>query len=167
VPKNIEIPDYVTVDLLSVNPYSRPGTELEKVNGVVIHYVGNSGTTAEQNRNYFQNLAESHYTYASSNFIIGMDGKIIMCVPINEVAYCSNERNDDTISIEVCHPDDSGEFTAETMESLQKLTKWLTETYHLKRDEVIRHYDITGKICPKYFVDNPDEWELFLDSVFD
>lgn len=166
VPKDVEIPDFITVDLLSVNPYSRPGTELKRVNGVVIHYVGNPGTTAEQNRSYFQNLSETHETSASSHFLIGIDGKIIMCVPLTEIAYCSNERNDDTISIECCHPDDSGKFTDETMESLTTLTKWLAETYHLDREDVIRHYDVTGKLCPKYFVDNPDAWKAFLDGIF-
>lgn len=164
--EDIELPDYITVDLLTVNPYSRPGDKLDAVNGVVVHYVGNPGTTAENNRNYFQNLSITHETSASSNFVIGIDGKIIMCVPLDEVAYCSNDRNHDTLSIECCHPDDTGEFTKETMESLVKLVSWLCSTYRLDRDDVIRHYDVSGKICPKYYVENPDAWEAFLDEVF-
>lgn len=57
-------------------------------------------------------------TYASSHFLVGLDGEVLQNVPLNEVAYCSNQRNDDTISIECCHPDDSGEFTSATYESL-------------------------------------------------
>ena len=30
---------------------------------------------------------------------------------------------------------------------------------------MIRHYDVTGKICPKYFVDHEDAWELFKGDV--
>jgi len=30
---------------------------------------------------------------------------------------------------------------------------------------VIRHYDITGKICPKYFVENEDAWKQFKSDV--
>lgn len=164
--EDIELPDYITVDLLTVNPYSRPGDKLDAVNGVVVHYVGNPGTTAENNRNYFQNLSITHETSASSNFVIGIDGKIIMCVPLDEVAYCSNDRNHDTLSIECCHPDDTGEFTKETMDSLVKLVSWLCSTYRLDRDDVIRHYDVSGKICPKYYVENPGAWEAFLDEVF-
>lgn len=162
----VQVPDWVTQDLLPVNEYSRPGTELEHVNGVVVHYVGNPGTTAQQNRNYFANLAETHETSASSHFVIGLEGEIIQCVPLDEWSYCSNKRNEDTIAIECCHPDESGVFTEATQESLVKLLKWLCETYDLDREDVIRHYDVTGKICPKWYVDDPAAWEDLKDRVF-
>ena len=160
-----DTPDWVEVELLPVNPYSRPGTPLEQVDGIVIHYVGNPGTTAEQNHSYFANLAQTGETYASSHFLIGLDGEIIQNVPLNEIAYCSNQRNDDTISIECCHPDESGSFNQATYDSLVRLTRWLMEQYGLDRDQVIRHYDVTGKICPRSFVEHPETWEAFLDDV--
>ena len=160
------IPDWVTVDLLPINEYSRPGTPLEQVNGVVVHYVGNPNTTAKQNRSYFESLAETGETSASSNFIIGMDGEIILCVPLDEIAYCSGERNYDTISIECCHPDDTGEFTDETLESLSRLLRWLIDWYDLQEEDIIRHYDVSGKECPRYFVQHPEEWEAFRHALF-
>ena len=160
-----EVPAWVDQELLPVNPYSRPGTPLEAVNGVVIHYTGNPGTTAEQNRSYFAGLALSHETYASSQFLIDMDGSVIQCVPVNEIAYCSSQRNADTLSIEVCHPDESGRFTEETQASLTRLVQWACDTYGLARDQILRHYDVTGKECPRYFVDHPDAWETFLDGL--
>ena len=162
---DIQLPDYVTQHLLPLNKYSRPGTALDAVNGIVIHYVGNPGTTAEQNRSYFGNLAQSGETYASSHFIIGMDGTVICAVPLDEVAYCSNSRNSDTISIECCHPDESGKFTSETYDALVTLVSWLSQLYDLEREDIIRHYDVTGKVCPKYFVEHPGEWEAFRDSI--
>ena len=45
--------------LLPVNEYSRPGTKLKKIKGIVVHYTGNPGTTAAQNRSYFAGLAET------------------------------------------------------------------------------------------------------------
>lgn len=30
---------------------------------------------------------------------------------------------------------------------------------------LIRHHDVTGKICPKWFVDHPDAWEQFKRDV--
>ena len=126
-----DVPDWVEVDLLPVNPYSRPGIALEQVNGIVIHYVGNPGTTAAQNHSYFENLAQTGETYASSHFLVGLDGEIIQNVPLDEIAYCSNQRNEDTISIECCHPDDSGQFNQATYDSLVKLTRWLMEYYNL------------------------------------
>lgn len=160
-----ETPDWITVDLLEVNEWSRPGTKLDRVNGVVIHYTGNPGTTAEQNRSYFKNLATTHETYASSNFVIGMDGKIILCVPMDEVAYCSNDRNSDTLSIEVCHPDETGQFTQESYDALVRLTQWLIDSYDLEREDILRHYDVIGKECPLWYVDHPEEWEAFLDEL--
>ena len=160
-----DTPDWVTVDLLPLNQFSRPGTPLEQVNGVVIHYVGNPGTTAAQNHSYFANLAQTGETYASSHFLVGLDGEVLQNIPLNEIAYCSNQRNDDTISIERCHPDDSGVFPPETYDALVRLTRWLMEEYRLDSSQVLRHYDVTGKICPRAFVEDPAAWAQFLADV--
>ncbi len=159
------LPDWVEEALLPVNQYSRPGDPLEQVNGVVVHYVGNPGTTAAQNNSYFKNLAQSGETYASSHFLIGLDGEVLLNVPLEEIAYCTGPRNVDTISIECCHPDDTGEFTQATYDSLVRLVKWLMDKYHLDATQVIRHYDVTGKECPRYYVRNPDAWTAFLADL--
>ena len=147
-------PDFA-VELLTVNEYSRPGTELAQVNGIVVHYTANPGTTAEQNRSYFESLAETGETHASSHFIIGISGEIIQCIPCNEISYASNDRNSDTISVECCIPDESGKFTD------VELVAWLMGRYDLTTDNVIRHYDVPGKDCPKYFVENSNAWSDF------
>lgn len=159
-----EAPDY-QVDLLEINEYSRPGTSLSEVNGIVVHYTGNPGTTAEQNHSYFANLAETEEAYASSHFVIGISGEIIQCVPCNEIAYASNDRNVDTISIECCIPDDTGKFTDATYESLVQLVSWLMGRFELDIEDVIRHYDVTGKECPRYYVKNEDAWMQFHEDV--
>ena len=160
-----DAPEWVERQLLPVNEYSRPGEKLTAVNGVVVHYTGNPGTTAEQNRSYFAGLAQSGETYASSNFVIGLEGEILECVPLDEVAYASSQRNYDTLSIEVCHPDDTGEFTQDSYDALVKLVQWLVDTYGLERDQILRHYDVTGKECPRYYVQHPEAWEAFLDDL--
>ena len=153
------------VELLTVNPYSRPGTALEKVNGIVIHYTANPGATAIANRNYFENLKDTHTTKASSHFVVGLEGEIVQCIPCNEIAYASNDRNSDTISIECCHPDATGKFNQETKDTLIHLTAWLMGRYGLTTDDVIRHYDVTGKKCPLYYVEHEDEWKKFKEEV--
>lgn len=155
----------MSVELLTPNPYSRPQTATDKITGIVIHYVANPGSTAEQNRSYFEGLKDSHETYASSHFIVGLEGEIIQCVPTSEVAYASNDRNHDTVSIEVCHPDETGKFNDATYDSLVELTGWLCEYLEVPVDNVIRHYDVTGKLCPLYFVEHEDAWEQFKDDV--
>lgn len=157
-------PDIIEM-FLEPNEYSRPQLALKKVNGVVVHYTANPGTNAESNRNYFNNLKDTKATKVSSHFVIGLDGKIIQCIPLDEVAYASNNRNSDTISIECCHPDKSGKFTDETYQSLVALTAWLCGTYNLKSDDLLRHYDITGKQCPLDYVKYPKKWENFKEDV--
>jgi len=157
--------DWITQDLLPENPYSRPGFELERTTGLVLHNIGNPGTTAQQNRDYFANLAETQERHVSSHFIVCLDGSIIQCVPVYEIAYASNIRNDDTLSIEVCHPDDTGRFTDESYTAVVRLAAWLLKRYNMDPEDVIRHFDVQGKECPRYFVDNPDAWETFKANV--
>lgn len=162
IPDSITLPDYVEENLLPVNEYSRCGDKLTRVNAIVIHYVGNPNTTAWQNRSYFENLATSGETSASSNLIVGMEGEALLCVPLDEVAYCSNTRNSDTISIEFCHPDAEGKPTDATYDTLVKLTAWLCEVFGLDAEtDVIRHYDVIGKECPVYYVQNESAWTQF------
>ncbi len=150
---------------LTPNEFSRPQVALEKVKYIVIHYTANPGTTAISNRNYFEGLKDSGETYASSHFVIGLDGEIIQCIPLNEWCYASNEMNSQAISIEMCHPDDSGAFNTTTYNSSVFLVAKLCDYYKIPTENVIRHYDITGKMCPKYFVEHPDRWEKYLGFV--
>ena len=155
------------VQLLTPNPYSRPQLKLEQVKGIVIHYTANPGTSAQANRDYFEGLKDGQGTSASSHFIVGLEGEIIQCVPTAEEAYASNNRNVDTLSIECCHPDESGQFKDVTYQSVIQLTGWLCVRYYLSPEDVIRHHDVTGKECPKYFVDHEDAWEQFRADVKD
>jgi N-acetylmuramoyl-L-alanine amidase CwlA len=152
---------HVKQDYLPPNRYSRPMTRLKNVNGIVIHYTANPGSSAMENRSYFENLRFTHQTSASSHFIIDQDGTILQIIPLNEIAYASNTRNKDTISIECCYNARDGHFTRATYRSLIALVKALMDHYHLNSDDVIRHYDVTGKLCPLYFVENPSAWTLF------
>ena len=151
----------IEVELLTENPYSRPGLQSDKIQNIVIHYTANPGTSAMQNRNYFEGLKDSKKTKASSHFIVGIKGEIVQCVPTWEIAYASNERNSDTVSIETCHQNKDGRYTKETYDSLVHLTAWLCEKFKLTEEDLIRHYDITGKICPKYFVEDEGAWKQF------
>ena len=119
------------VELLSINDYSRPGLAMNEVKGIVIHYTANPGSTAIQNRNYFEGLKDSHETMASSHFIV----------------------------------DATGKFNQQTYDSLVELTAYLMGRFQLTTDDVIRHYDVTGKKCPLYYVEHEDAWQQFLTDV--
>ncbi len=152
-------------DFLTPNEYSRPQTPLLGIEGVVIHYTANPGTTAANNRSYFENLATTHATSVSSHYIVGLEGEVIQCIPLTEIAYASNDRNADTVAIECCIPDETGKFNDATYASAVALTAAICAQFDLEEEDIIRHYDVTGKCCPKYFVDHEDAWQTFKADV--
>lgn len=169
---------------LTPNPYSRPQRKLNKVKGIVIHWVANPNTSALANRNYFENLSKQtdpeNGTYASAHYIIGLNGEVIQCLPDDEMAYhvgsniytqealsrLSSYPNNCTIGIECCHIDWQGRMTDKTYESLVRLTARKLKQFGLTVNDLWRHYDVVGwKDCHRWFVNNPDQWLKFKDDA--
>ena len=163
-PISAEKPDW-TVDYLTPNPYSRPGEELPVVTNIFVHYTANQNTSAAQNRSYFEKLKDTHENSASAHFIIGYEGEIIQCIPLNEIAYAVKRRNYDSISIECCYISQDGSFTEETEESLVALLAYLLKIYGLDEEDILRHYDCGGKKCPLYYVEHEDAWKELKEKV--
>lgn len=181
------MPSWIVQDLLSVNTAERqngrPGTKLSSVKHIVIHYVGNTLSTAKDNRDYFQYQDGSRNV--SSHFVVGLYGEVIQCVPINEKAHAQGgtknvggiDHNTDSLSIETCHYNDEGQFTNETYQGLVKLTAFLLEQYGLPatpyevNDQGVAvgtiwmHYHCSGKGCPRYWVYHMDEYHKFVNDV--
>ena len=154
-------------NLLTVSPYCRSGEKQNTIQYIVVHWVGNAGSSAIGNRNYFNSLANSHKTSASSHYIIGLQGEIIRCIPENEVAFHSGSysMNRKSIGIEDCHPDWGGKFNDATYNSLVELCADICRRYNLSVNNIIRHYDVTGKECPRYYVRNESVWIQFKNDV--
>jgi N-acetylmuramoyl-L-alanine amidase len=172
----------ITEDLLTINKYSRPGKKLKKIKGIVVHWTANPGTTATQNIKFFELRKEGKHGYGSAHYFINLDGSIKQCIPDKEMAYHVGAKsytdlskrklgsypNNCTIGIELCHPDRTGKVNKETYAMLVQLTSHLLKKYKLSaHHDVYRHYDITGKYCPKWFVDFPALWEDFLNDAED
>ena len=157
-------PDW-TEDFLTPNEFSRPGDSLGKVKNIFVHYTANPGTSAAQNRSYFEQLKDTQERSASAHFIIGYEGEIIQCVPLDEIAYAVQTRNMDSVSIECCYLAQDGSFTQETYDSLLTLLRWLLDTYHLDETDILRHYDCGGKKCPLYYTEHEDAWEQLKRDV--
>ena len=85
------LPDYVTADLIPAVGTARSGRALEDFRGIVIHYVGNPGSSAAGNRNYFATPG----TQVVSHFVVGLQGEVIQCLPLWERSVASNSRNKD------------------------------------------------------------------------
>lgn len=152
-------------NFLTPNEYSRPGEPLESITNIFVHYTANPGTSAAQNRSYFEQQKDTHENSVSSHFIIGYEGEIIQCVPLDEIAHAVMTRNYDSISIECCYLAEDGSFTPETYDSLISLLAWLVDAYDLESSDILRHYDCGGKKCPLYYTDHEDKWEQLKKDV--
>ncbi len=152
--------------LLTINPFSRPGIKLKSVKNIVLHWIGNAGSSALGNRNYFESL-KNKGIYASSHYIIGLNGEIIKCIPENEMAYHAGNwnMNCNSIGIENCHSDWGGKFNDNTYNALIELIADICKRYGLNQNCIIRHYDVTGKVCPKYYVEHQDAFEQLKADV--
>ena len=168
----------ITEKLLTKNKYSRPGKALSKILGIVVHYVGVPYQKPEQTVAYFEQLKiGTNETYASAHYVIGTDGNGIYCIPNTEVAYHCGAReckkgiveklsaypNYTTIGIEMCHTDKG--FTEVKLETTSELVAQLLTEHDLTIDDVYRHFDITGKICPLFFVEDEEQWENFKKRI--
>lgn len=121
----------ITEMFLTPSKYVRPQIKLAKVTKIAVHYVGNPNTSALANRNYFENCGKTGARYVSSHYIIGLDGEIIQCIPLDEWSYCTNQANGYSISIECCHPDSTGKFTDETEKN------WLNYVFSFAKSSVL------------------------------
>lgn len=153
--------------LLPISSYCRSGEKQGEIQYVVIHWVENPESSAMWNRNYFNSFATSHEKTASSHYIIGLKGEIIKCIPEDEVAFHSGSysMNRKSIGIENCHPDWEGKFNDKTYNSLLELCVDICKRYNLSVNNIIRHYDVTGKECPKYYVKNIEAWVNFKNDL--
>jgi N-acetylmuramoyl-L-alanine amidase CwlA len=166
--------------LLTPNKYSRPQTALHKIKGLIMHWVANPQTSAEFNRNYFEMRKNGKLGYGSAHLIVGLTGEIIQCIPLDEVAHHAGPTSKTTdeakkvfgdypngclLGIETCHMDWDGHYTEETLRSAIKLCAWLCQQFDLTEYDIYTHHFVTGKDCPKWFVNNPDEWVRFINEV--
>lgn len=133
---------------------------------IVVHYTGNDGDTDENNGKYFKNnivKASSHYFVDDDSVTQSVpDNYIAWSVGGNKYANCGATgggkhygkcTNANSISIEICDDVKNGTVypSAKTIENVIALTKELMKKYNIPVENVIRHFDVTGKACPAYW----------------
>lgn len=158
----------IITKLIPHNNYNCPGTK-QNPKRICIHYFGQAGTTAAKLNEFQHNVAIGMFkdkpeSWTSSQYIVGLDGEIIRSVPDNEISYSASGNNQDTIHIECAHPKSDGAFTAATISALCELVRSLMKKYNIAADSVVRHYDLTGKWCPLYYVDNT-RWAALHEKI--
>lgn len=151
---------------IRVRSNTRPGTRQQTPRAIVIHYTGNPGATAENHFHYFNNGAGGRY--ASAHYFIDKKETLLL-IPENETTFAANETgyskvsylqgltssngyrgnaNSGAVHIELCIERD-GSYHPNTIKQAQELSSVLMARYGIPISRVIRHYDITGKACPR------------------
>lgn len=133
-----------------------------KVEYIVVHYTANSGDTAKNNADYFARA----FTGTSAHYFVD-EREVWQSVRDEDTAYhCGSThpkhpacRNYNSIGVEMC--DSVGAVPAATRERTAAFVRGLMDKYGVPVENVLRHYDVTGKRCPAPWVDSPGEWEKF------
>ena len=132
-----------------------------KIKYIVIHYVGATGG-AEANCKYFLNT----YRGASAHYFVGHKGEVWQCVEDKDTAWhCGSKykiNNSNSIGIEMCcKKKDNWYFEAQTVDAAIELTKMLMNKYAVPVTNVVRHYDVSKKVCPEPYVRDTEAWNDF------
>lgn len=155
---------------------SKRSTSLIKY--LVYHYTANDGDTDENNAKYFHN----NVVKASAHRFVD-DDSVTISVPDDYIAYhCGGKlqgskghkyykicTNTNSIGIEMCDTIKNGKYevSSKTRANAIALGKEIVKKYGIKKENVIRHFDVTGKNCPAYFVKDEEAWIKFRNEIFE
>ena len=164
------------------NYYSNTTRSLKTIKKVIIHYTGNNGDSAKANGKWFQKANRN----ASANYFID-DTTVVCSVPDKYAAwsvggglkdqkssyakkgakYYKKYTNSNTLSIEICDTvkDNKIAPSAATRANAVAFTAKKLKELGLTEKDLLRHFDINGKLCPLYFVTNEDDWNKFKKEV--
>lgn len=155
--------------------------KLSSIKYIVFHFTANDGDSDEGNGNYFKN----NIVKASAHYFVD-DNSVTQSVPDDYVAYsvggskysdCAKTgggslygvaNNANTLNIELCDSKKDGKVmaTEKTLNNSVVLCKTLMKKYKVDVNHVIRHFDVNGKHCPSYFM-NEKVWKEFKKRLID
>ncbi len=150
--------------------YATENRGRDQIRYLVIHYTGNCGDTAKGNCLYFQG-ANRH---ASAHYFVDENGVWQSVEDKNRAWHCGSEtgkyfhpscRNANSIGIEVCMLDKSGQVRQDSIRQAEQLARTLMQKYGIPPAQVVRHYDVTHKICPAPMVNDPALWNAFREAL--
>lgn len=176
----------INKNLMSINHTALKRTKKD-IQWIVIHYVGALGD-ARENTVYYR----SEYVGASADFWVGFKGDIWQGNDYynfyswhcggglqgpNGHAYYGVCLNRNSIGIEMCvrkrstktlsATDRDWYFESATVDATVELVKQLMKELDIDSGHVIRHYDVTGKICPNPYVYDEQAWNDFKSRLAD
>ena len=137
---------------------------------IVVHYVG-AVSSAYNNTAYFKSVNRS----ASATYFVD-EISIWQCVEEKDAAwhcgastYYNGARNNNSIGIEMCCYNNKGvlDISDKTINNAIELVKDIMKRYNIPVENVVRHYDVTRKVCPAPFVNDVARWNDFKNRLVD
>ncbi|WP_434750273.1 N-acetylmuramoyl-L-alanine amidase [Paenibacillus amylolyticus] len=133
---------------------------------ITIHNTGNEKSSAANERAWLTN--PSNARQASFHIVVD-EREVVECIPLNENAWHSGDGsgassgNRTSIGIEIC---ESGNY-AKTLDNAAGLVASMLKERGWGVDRLRRHYDWSGKICPRLMYDGGawTGWGLFKAAV--
>lgn len=142
---------------------------LSDIRYIVVHYTANKADRAVNNGEYFK----KYITKSSAHYFVD-ENEIIQSVPDDYVAYSVGGskykntgggslygicKNANSISVELC--DSYYGVPKKTAERAAELILDLMDKYNVPKENIVRHYDVTGKLCPRPYAEDDSLWADF------
>ena len=163
-----------------LTPYNYSSGNISRIKYLVIHYVGALGG-AKNNCDYYA----SGHIGASAHYYVGFEGEIWQSVEDKNIAWSVGApsykhpscRNSNSLNIEMCvrkkstktmnATDKDWYFEDATYKNTVLLAVELMKKYNIPFNNLLRHYDVTGKWCPAPFCENNTKytWDKFKADV--
>ena len=164
------------IALVECNPANHGGRrDKSAIKYLVYHYTGNDGDHDTNNAIYYRDnvvKASAHY-FVDDDSITQSVGDLTVAWAVGGSKWSDCDKtgggsmhgivtNTNSLSIEMCDTVKDGTYnvTEKTLENAAALGRMLMERYGIPVENVVRHFDVTGKQCPQYFMDN-DKWADF------
>ena len=143
---------------------------ISRIKYIVVHYTGNNGDTALANTNYFKSYrgASAHYFVDEKSIYQSIEDRNIAWHCGANKYFHSECRNHNSIGVEMCsyiNGKKNYDFKPQTVDNAVCLVKALMEKYNVPIKNVIRHYDVTKKICPEPYVRDSKAWKKFKERL--
>lgn len=137
---------------------------------LVVHYTAGDGDTAQNNGDYFAREPVG----ASAHWFVD-EKEAVLSVPEDRIAWhCGAEhyrhgecRNSNSVAVELCSRKNAAgeyEIPLRILENGGELVRKLMKKYGIPKENVLRHYDVTGKKCPAPLVE-AGTWNEFLEGL--
>jgi len=145
---------------------------LKNIDFIVVHFTANANDTAKNNVDYF---ATGNQRNAGAHYFVGRDG-VAESIPANFVAWAVGDKqaklngggskmnvcfNYNSVSVELC---DFRKWNDKIATIAAEFISALRHDLLINRANIIRHYDVTGKLCPAPLVDD-EAWAKFLNLI--